>query len=86
VIDYLQILDQKRSNPELAVQVEALKRFAQATPATLVALSQIDRSFDLAGKASPALSDVRLPNPIDLGLFTKTCFLQGGEIRFEAAG
>ncbi len=34
-------------------------------------------------KALPELKDVRLPNPIDLTLFTKACFLNDGEVRFQ---
>jgi replicative DNA helicase len=86
VIDYLQLLDQKRSHPELAVQLDALRRFARTTGATIIAMSQIDRSFDRTGKALPDLSDVRLPNPVDLAIFTKTCFLHDGELLFAAAG
>jgi replicative DNA helicase len=84
VVDYLQLLDQKRQNPELSDQVEALADFARATGATIVAISQIDRSFDPRSKAHPDLDDVRLPNPIDVKLFTKTCFLHDGEIRIDA--
>lgn len=84
VIDYLQLLDQKRRNPELAVQIQALKAFASAADSIVVAISQIDRSFDLQAKRLPELADVRLPNPLDLTLFTKTCFLHEGEVRLEA--
>lgn len=84
VIDYLQLLDQRRSNPELADQVRALKAFAAASGTIIVAISQIERSFDLRGKPLPELADVRLPNPVDLTLFTKACFLHEGEVRLEA--
>ncbi len=36
-------------------------------------------------KPFPDLDDVRLPNPLDLSLFDKLCFLNGGDIRFQAA-
>jgi hypothetical protein len=36
-------------------------------------------------KSFPDLEDVRLPNPLDLSLFTKTCFLNNGEVQFRAA-
>lgn len=90
VIDYLQLLDQKRSNPELIAQIEALKSCAVATGAIIILISQIDRSFGRsfgheAGQL-PGLRDVRLPNPLDLSLFTKTCFMHEGELRLEAAG
>lgn len=84
VIDYLQLLDQRRRNPELAVQVRALKAFASAANSIIVVISQIDRSFDLQAKRLPGLENVRLPNPLDLTLFTKTCFLHEGEVRLQA--
>lgn len=83
VIDYLQLLDQRRSNPPLAEQVAALRAFAAESGAVVVLIAQIDRAFDLRADAMPGLADVRLPNPIDLGLFTKACFLHGGELRLE---
>ena len=86
VIDYLQLLDQKRENPELMVQVRALKSFARDRGLIMVFISQIDRSYDPSRKSCPDLNDVRLPNPLDLGLFNKTCFLNDGEIQFQATG
>lgn len=85
VIDYLQLLDQKRENPELMVQVRALKSFAREKGLIIVFISQIDRSYDPVTKPCPDLADVRLPNPLDLTLFSKTCFLNGGEVRFGPA-
>ena len=85
VIDYLQLLDQKRENPELTAQVGALKSFAREKELIIVFISQIDRSYDPVTKPCPDLADVRLPNPLDLTLLSKTCFLNGGEVRFEAA-
>ena len=84
VVDYLQLLDQKRQNPELAVQVAALADFARVTGSIIVTMSQIDRSFDAGSKSLPGLADVRLPNPVDTALFTKTCFLHNGELQVEA--
>ena len=84
VIDYLQLLDQRRDKPDLMSQVRALKTFARERAIILVFLSQIDRSYDPALKPCPDLDDVRLPNPLDLGMFDKTCFLHGSEIRFAA--
>lgn len=84
VIDYLQLLDQRRRNPELADQIRTLKSFAGASGSIIVVISQIDRSFELRAKLVPELSDVRLPNPLDLTLFTKSCFLHEGEIHFQA--
>ena len=83
VIDYLQLLDQKRQNPELMAQVHALKTFTQKHNLIMVFLSQIDRSFDSSAGVCPGLNDVRLPNPLDLKLFKKTCFLHNGELDFS---
>lgn len=85
VIDYLQILDQRRENADLGSQVRALKSFAARRGVTFVLLSQIDRSYDPAHKPCPGLADVRLPNPLDLALFDKACFLNAGKMRFEEA-
>ncbi|WP_298241036.1 DNA helicase [uncultured Bradyrhizobium sp.] len=85
VIDYLQLLDQRRENPDLTIQVRALKSFARDQGLIVVCISQIDRSYDPAVKPCPDLSDVRLPNPLDLTLFDKTCFLNNSEVQFRAA-
>ena len=61
VIDYLQLLDQKRENPELMVQVRTLKSFARDRGLIFVFISQIDRSYDPLKKPCPDLEDVRLP-------------------------
>jgi replicative DNA helicase len=85
VIDYLQLLDQKRENPELMAQVSKLKSFARDRGLILIFISQIDRSYDPSTKPCPDIDDVRLPNPLDLSLFNKMCFLNDGEIRLQAA-
>ncbi|MFT4121809.1 DNA helicase [Bradyrhizobium sp.] len=85
VIDYLQLLDQKRANPELTVQVRTLKAFARDKELIVVFISQIDRSYDPSIKPCPDLGDVRLPNPLELTLFDKTCFLNEARIQFGAA-
>jgi replicative DNA helicase len=85
VVDYLQLLDQRRKNPELGVQVTTLKSFARVRGLIIVFISQIDRSYDSSKKPMPDIRDVRLPNPLDLQLFNKTCFLNRGEIQFLAA-
>jgi len=46
VVDYLQLLDQKRENPALAEQVRLLKSIARERGLTIVFISQIDRSYD----------------------------------------
>ena len=84
VIDYLQLLDQKREHPELMSQVRALKQFASNRGLIIVFISQIDRSYDSSANSCPGLEDVRLPNPLDLTLFTKTCFLNDGEVQIAA--
>ncbi|MEO1193098.1 MAG: DNA helicase [Pseudomonadota bacterium] len=81
VVDYLQLLDQDREKPPVAEQVRSLKRFAADSGITLLLLSQIDRRYDPKRKAVPDQRDVRLPNPLDLSLFTKTCFLHSGRMR-----
>jgi replicative DNA helicase len=85
VVDYLQLLDQRRENPALMVQVRALQSFARDRGLIFVFISQIDRAYDPAVKPCPDLQDVRLPNPLDLTLFSKTCFLHNGHVRFRAA-
>ncbi|MEI9430338.1 DNA helicase [Mesorhizobium sp. Cs1299R1N3] len=85
VIDYLQLLDQKRENPDLMTQIRRLRLFARDRGLILVFIAQIDRSYELSGKPIPDIGDIRLPNPLDLSLFSKTCFLNKGEIRFQPA-
>jgi replicative DNA helicase len=85
VIDYLQLLDQKRENPELLVQVRALKSFASERGLIMVFLSQIDRSYSPSAETCPSLDDIRLPNPLDLTLFNKACFLNDGALQFSAS-
>ncbi len=85
VIDYLQLLDQRRDTPELSRQVRDLKAMARERGLIIVLLSQVDRSYDPAAKPFPDITDIRLPNPVDLRLFDKRCFLNGGDIRVETA-
>lgn len=86
IVDYLQLLDQKRDNPDLMAQVRALRAFARDRGLIIVFVSQIDRSYDPSRKPFPDLADIRLPNPLDLTLFNKTCFLNNGAVRFPAPG
>lgn len=65
-------------------QVRSLRAFARKRGRILVFIAQIDRSCDPARKPVPDASDIRLPNPLDLALFDKTCFLNRGEIRFDS--
>lgn len=85
MIDYLQLLDQRRDSPELSVQITALRSFAKKTGIIFIFTSQIDRGFGISEKPLPDITDVRLPNPLDLGLFSKSCFLNNGEIQVNAA-
>ena len=84
IVDYLQLLDQKRQNPPLMDQIRMLKVFARERGLIMIFISQIDRSYDPAKKPWPDLANVRLPNPLDLTLFTKVCFLQDGEVQFRS--
>lgn len=85
IIDYLQLLDQKREHPELDSQIRMLQRFARDRRLILAFISQIDRSYDPQTKPVPDMADVRLPNPLDLSLFDKACFLHNGQMEFKAA-
>lgn len=84
VVDYLQLLDQKRETPPLMDQVRMLRSLARDRELIVVMISQIDRTYDPATKSVPDLDDVRLPNPLDLKLFDKACFLSNGEMRIQA--
>lgn len=75
VIDYLQLLDQPRRNPEVGEQAASLRDFTRERGLITVCLSQIDRRFELSRRKVPSFDDVRLPNPLDLGLFTRAWFL-----------
>lgn len=83
VIDYLQILDQKREKPPIEIQVRSLKAFAESMGQIIVFLSQIDRSFETSGRTCPDMSDVRLPNPLDLSLFDHCVFLHAGQMEMK---
>jgi replicative DNA helicase len=86
IVDYLQILDQKRENPTLIQQVRTLKAFAEERGLVFVFLSQIHRSFETGDNRVPSLADVRLPNPLDLTLFTKMCFVHANRVTFGSLG
>jgi replicative DNA helicase len=84
VIDYLQLLDQQRHKPALAEQVQALKAFARDKGVVVIFLAQIDRSYDSSIKPCPDLDDLRLPNPLDVRVFGKTCFLHEGTVQLRS--
>ncbi|HIG39294.1 MAG: DNA helicase [bacterium] len=75
VVDYLQILDEKRTNPPLQEQIEKFKAFAKEVGCIIIFLSQIDRGIGDRSDQRPTLDDIRLPNPLDLGLLNKIIFL-----------
>lgn len=83
VIDYLQVMDQDRTKPALSIQISALKAFAIQTGVIIVFISQIDRAYELSARTLPELEDIRLPNPLDLNLFDKSCFLHDGKSRID---
>lgn len=85
VIDYLQLLDQKRDQPSLEDQVRALRSLARERRLKMVFVSQVSRSYEMSEKPFPDMDDVRLPNPLDLGYFEKACFMNGGALRFGKA-
>ena len=76
-VDYLQLLDQRRANPPLQEQVEALDAFARSQDHIIAFVCQIDRRFDSEVDALPGLADIRLPNPLDLCVFSRAVFLNG---------
>lgn len=83
VVDYLQLLDQRRESIELGMQIRKLRSFAREKGLVFVFISQIHRSYDPATKPFPDINDIRLPNPLDLGLFDKACFLNNGHVQLK---
>lgn len=82
VIDYLQILDQRRSTPPLSDQLQVLGSLARDRGLILAFIAQIDRRFAAAPGVVPGLADLRLPNPVPDGAFSAACFLHDGRSRF----
>lgn len=80
VIDYMQLLDQRRCTPPLEEQVRVLGQYAHECGAVFMLLSQIDRSFELRAEHAPGLADIRLPNPLNLAHFTHCYFLHEGRL------
>ncbi len=75
VIDYLQLLDEKRTNPPVQSQIEKLKDFAKEKKCIILFLSQVQREIELRNDQTPTMKDLRLPNPLDTKLFNKGIFL-----------
>lgn len=86
VIDYLQVLDQRRDTPPLAEQIAALREFARLRGVTLAFIAQVDRTFDPASTPLPGVADLRLPNPVPVELFAKACFAHAGATEVQALG
>lgn len=80
-IDYMQLLDQKRANPPLADQIATLSDGARRLGVTILLLSQVSRHYASEAGGLPGLSDLNLPNPVDLSHFARACFLQDGRVR-----
>lgn len=83
VVDYLQILDQKRSHPPLDAQLKTLSEGTKRLGIITLLISQVDRAYARTARTMPGLGDIRLPNPVDLRLIDKACFLQDGQIHFQ---
>jgi replicative DNA helicase len=83
VIDYLQSLDHRRSNPSLSEQIKVLREFAALKGLVMLFIAQIDRRYNPEIKALPDLNDVRMPNSIDLSVFAKSIFLNNGEVKIH---
>ncbi|MBC98607.1 MAG: DNA helicase [Halobacteriovoraceae bacterium] len=83
VVDYLQLLDEKRINPPLQKQVEKLKKYAKETGCIIIFISQVRREIENQIDKTPRLADIRLPNPLELNLFNKIILLYRKEKRSE---
>src|SRR5690606_38762536 len=59
VIDYLQMLDERRTNPPLQEQVEKLKKYAKETGCIIIFLSQVRREIENQSDQTPRLEDIR---------------------------
>ncbi len=75
MIDYLQVLDERRVNPPLQNQLESLRLFANETGCIILFIAQLCRGVDERPNEPPTENDIRLPNPLDLRLFNKLMFL-----------
>ncbi|MBT4790511.1 MAG: DNA helicase [Halobacteriovoraceae bacterium] len=75
VIDYLQLLDEKRINEPLQVQIEKLKKYAKEKNCIIIFISQVNREIEYQNDRRPTKDDIRLPNPLDISLLNKIIFL-----------
>lgn len=83
VMDYLQLLDQRRDHPALDHQLAHLRRLALSQRAIVVLLSQINRRFNAGLQPVPRTEDIRMPNPFDPSVFTVSCFMHDGQIHLN---
>ncbi|MEZ0225233.1 MAG: DNA helicase [Alphaproteobacteria bacterium] len=81
VVDYLQLLDQRRSNAPVQEQVQELKDFAKDKGCTVIFLSQIMREIELKADRRPTIEDIKIVNPMDLQNFNKIILLYKEEER-----
>lgn len=75
VVDYLQLLDEKRTNPTLQEQVLKLKKYAHEQESVVIFISQLSRELENRVDKKPLMEDIRLPNPLDLKFFNKIILL-----------
>ena len=75
VIDYLQLLDEKRINEPLQDQIEKLKSYAKEKNCIMIFISQVNREIEYKNDRRPCIDDIRLPNPLDINLLNKIIFL-----------
>lgn len=83
VVDYLQLLDSRRSDAGMDAQLTALRDYTRDQGLITVCLSQIHRAFEDSRRAVPTRADVRQQNPFDLDVFTKGCFLHRGRVTLD---
>lgn len=83
VIDYLQLLDRRRTAPVLGDQLAPLRAFTRSQGLVTVCLSQVDRGYDASARPVPSFTDVSFPNPVQRSVFTAGCFLHAGRMALE---
>lgn len=75
IVDYLQLLDEKRTSPGLQEQVVQLREYAREVGCIVIFISQVRREVENQIDKTPTLEDIRLPNPLDLSLLNKVLLL-----------
>lgn len=71
VVDYLQLLDVKMSNPPLQIQIEKLKNYAKEKECVVIFISQLNKDVENRSEQKPVMEDVSLPNTVELKFFNK---------------